>query len=706
MRSRRRRSSTPRGPPPTRSRPWPRPSRSRSSPRTPRPRSPTTRPTGPNRSTTTHRSPTTRHHWTEPVPDDAPITDDPTDWTEPVHDDPPITDWTEPVHDDPPITDDLAHWTQPLHDDAPITDWTEPLHDVPPITDDPAHWTEPLHDDPPITDDPTDWTEPVHDDIPTIAEPSPPIADDGPRWAEEAEEGPAVVVDPLAAFTVVDPLDSVTVVDEPVHPGEDRVVDRSIGHPDPPVDPYPVFHPPDLGAPPEEPVPAYADHDRPVDDDLDGLRLASPPIKADPEELAPVDDHADLRRAPIPDAPEPRTWNRPVALLLAVLVGTGLGILGAVALAQLATGDDPDTARAQAETAADEGEQAAAAGLAPPVEPTLELASLRFARGSDAVRLADGPAYRLLAESIERDPDAPITATVRTYTEATAGEDLALSRRQAEALEAQLVELGAAPGQVSVSALGRSLLTSAQPVANFVVASAGLGNNHLAELARDIGPFAIGTDRSSGELREESHLALVELAQAMVDDPTRPSLTLAAYNYDGLSPEANDARAAQAADAAVDHLVAMGIDRSRISVIVAGDEPFAVTDEVANHIEIRWGGIAADGLALDGLGLDGVDFVSGTAALAAEGASSIDGLADLLAGGGVDVVIDVQSYDADDAQGSVDLSVVRARAVGEQLISAGAPADRIHLHGSASRQFGSENRSARLVVTLLPVLRS
>ena len=148
-------------------------------------------------------------------------------------------------------------------------------------------------------------------------------------------------------------------------------------------------------------------------------------------------------------------------------------------------------------------------------------------------------------------------------------------------------------------------------------------------------------------------------------------------------------------------LVAAGIDADRLIVVVAGEDPFAVPDPVANHIDLRWGPTATGSLTLDRLGIEQIDFAPGSDQLTPASAAVVEQLGALLIETGAEAVIDVQSFDGSDRQTSVDLSVARARAVGQLLLDGGVPGDRLRLHGGASPQFRDTGRSSRLVVTLI-----
>lgn len=446
----------------------------------------------------------------------------------------------------------------------------------------------------------------------------------------------------------------------------------------------------------------------------DGPFRASPPIQHDPQpEYEPepayefVEPAAEQQPMVEPAAaPKSRRSQRVlVALLVAVTAGGGLGIGGAMLLSRVMDRSDSAPATAAATGAIEDTETAAAAEVAPGASTVpataLRIASLRFEAGPDGPELVPSPALDQLAAAIERDPAGPVVATIRTFTEVSAAEDLALSRLQAEVLAAELVELGAEPNLVAVTGVGRSLLSGAQPVPNFVVPSAGLDRSDLADVVDRVGPFAIGLDPMTGLLRPESVAALDDLARAMAADPDGRGLTLAAYSFDQENRATNEFQAEAAIAAATNRLTAAGIDPARLTSIVAGDEPFAVPDPVANHIDLHWGDSAVTPLALSTLAIDQIDFAEGSAELGPQASATVDQLATILIESGAHAVIDVHSFDGDAVTARVDLSVLRARAIGLRLVAAGIPQDRVHLHGGTSSQFRDEDRVCRIVVTVL-----
>lgn len=442
----------------------------------------------------------------------------------------------------------------------------------------------------------------------------------------------------------------------------------------------------------------------------DGPVRASPPIQHDPRpepELAPAPP-AEEEAIPAPVGGEQRTGRSQrvlLALAAAIVVGGGLGVGGAMLLSRIIDRGDstPSTAAAagtedNTETAAGTEDVVGADTAGPPTR--LQITALRFAPDG-TLNVEPSPSLDLLAAAIERSPTEPIVATVRTFTEATAAADLALSRSQAEALTTNLIELGADPEQISIIGLGRSLLSGAQPVPNFVVPSAGLEPSPVGEIARRIGPFAIGLDPTTGQLRAESIAALDALAGALAADPDGRSLTLAAYNFDQPDRAANEGQARLVGEAAVARLTEAGIDPARLTTIVAGDEPFAVPDRVANHIDLTWGAEAAGQLAIASLAIDRIDFAEGSSDLGPEAAAIVDELANLLIESEATAIIDVHSFDGVEIQERVELSVTRAQTIGQRLLGAGVPTSQLRLHGGTSSQFRGEDRICRVVVTVL-----
>lgn len=468
-------------------------------------------------------------------------------------------------------------------------------------------------------------------------------------------------------------------------------------------------------APMAEPAPSQADRFQSAPTFEEGPFRASPPIQHDPQpeyepepsyELAePVAEQQPMVEPAA--APKVRRSQRVlVALLVAITAGGGLGIGGAMLLSRIMDRSDSSPATAAATGTAEDTETAAAAdeaapGVATAPATSLRISSLRFEAGPDGPELVPSPALDQLAAAIERNPAGPVVATIRTFTEVSAADDLALSRLQAAALAAELVELGADPTTVAVSGMGRSLLSGAQPVPNFVVPSAGLESSDLADTVDRVGPFAIGLDPTTGLLRPESVAALDELARAMAADPDGRGVTLAAYSFDQADRAANEQQAQNAIAAAIARLTEAGIDPARLTTIVAGDEPFAVPDPVANHIDLHWGEVAAAPLALSTLAIDQIDFAAGSSELGPEAGTTVDQLATVLIESGADAVIDVHSFDGESVEERVELSVTRAQAIGRRLLAAGVSSDQLRLHGGTSSQFRDEDRVCRVVVSVL-----
>ena len=464
----------------------------------------------------------------------------------------------------------------------------------------------------------------------------------------------------------------------------------------------------DLAPPPSDPV---------VQPDPEPQPAAVPPVRT-------VDPTAGAERVPllrpVDVAPGPLARSRRPAFAMATVVGALLGVGGAIVLAQLIEGGDRAADPASPTTELGAVVAPASGDVADPSGPVavagdvtergrvdrLELGTLRFEPGTEELTADSQGAIDLLHQAIGQKPKQPVAVTVRTYTEATSADDLALSRRQAEALAERLVELGADPDQLEVTGLGRSLLTPAQPVPNFVVASAGLELSNLRTALQAISPFAIGLDSVDARLlRPESLEPLARIAQAMAADPSGGSVTLTAYSFDEPDAEANREAAGRAAEAAASHLTSTyGIDASRLEINVVGEAPFAVTAAVGNHIGLRWGDLAAGSVALGAVPIDEIDFAPGSSALSESGARILDRLLAVVDGTDLAVVIDVHSFDGADSQADFELSQDRASAVAEYLTGAGLTSDRLRTYGRGDRpQFRSESDRARVIVSLVPL---
>lgn len=482
-----------------------------------------------------------------------------------------------------------------------------------------------------------------------------------------------------------------------------------VPHPVPLIDPDPPISSPVIQRDPAQPVSSPAIQPDPPPSGVTELRVAEP---GEPTELPVV--------RPSVDDPH-RTRSRWRSFALATTVGVIFGVGGAFVLAQIidrdtptidaATPDQPADLASEAtagDPAADENEPAGPIATVDgsldlgPID-RLELGTLRFEPGTDRLTEESDEALGLLAQAIDQRV-APIAVTVRTYTEATPSDDLALSELQADALVRQLVELQADPDQLVAIGLGRSLLTTAQPVPNFVVASAGLETSPLRTTLKDISPFAIGLDSVTAQLRPESRLSLGRIAAAMAADAEGRSVTLSAYSFGEVDAESNRVVARAAAQAAADHLTSVyGIEGSRVKILVLGEAPYGVTTEVGGHVGLRWGDLAAGSVAMGAVPVDEIDFDPGSTALSETNTAILDQLLDAMVGTELAVVVDVHSFDGADDEANYQLSQDRALAVADYLMEAGLPASRLRAYGRGDRpQFRSENRVARIVVSFVP----
>ncbi len=465
-------------------------------------------------------------------------------------------------------------------------------------------------------------------------------------------------------------------------------VDQTVGLPAPEPDPTlgPTFEPVDSQpVPPAQPVhpPAQPVH--------------SPDVVVAPAPHLPVQTV---------DRPKRRRWP---AFLVAIVLGGGLGVGAAVVVSNLVqSSSDPSQPGAGAadgtdtEVADDEAESGVG-DLVAPTTDHLELASLEFVPGTEELTEASLEALGEVAAAIERDPGAPLAGTVRSYSEANAADNLALSLRQAAALEQRLIELGADPDVISVVGVGQPLLSPAQPIPNFVVASAGFPASVLRDEVQAINPFAIGIDGRTGLLRPESVSALDRLAAAMIADPDGRQITLAAYAFDQADDPSNQRLAGEAAAVAAQYLEQRHeIDPARVRVVNLGAAPFSVPEGQSNQIVLRWGTVAGSQVMVQNVPVETIDFEIGQSAVTAESQAIVDQLASVLASSEATIVLDIHSFDGADSAENLTLSQQRAQTLGGDLIANGVRAEQIQLFAADDRpQFRSEGRTARVVVSLV-----
>jgi outer membrane protein OmpA-like peptidoglycan-associated protein len=371
------------------------------------------------------------------------------------------------------------------------------------------------------------------------------------------------------------------------------------------------------------------------------------------------------------------------------------------------TGDTSDETTAGAGTSDDPAADAATVDGAI-VGPGTVTTSVRFVPGTTDLEPGSVETLAVVADLVAASSEPTVRATVRTYSESTSAANLDLSRRQADALDQALVAAGLDPATVTASGRGRALVTTAQPIPNFVVVDPGLGVSALHETADDLSPFAIGVDPGSGQLRAEALPTLARVAAAMTADPDGRSITLAAYAHTAPDAATNEAVAARAADAAAAHLIdRYGIAPDRVQTLVLGEAAYVVPSRAAGQVTLSWGPDAATEHTARAAVASAEDpsallrFEPGSISLTPEGLAYLDALAAAAADRGATVVVSVHSFDAADGPANQERSRRRAEAIGQRLLTGGLGPDAVRVHAEGDLpQFRADGPSIAVVTVL------
>lgn len=390
----------------------------------------------------------------------------------------------------------------------------------------------------------------------------------------------------------------------------------------------------------------------------------------------------------------PRRW---VPFAFAVSIGAVLGVGGALLLTWLQSDDVIDAQPAPAVTGADADQPIVAepidgqtneqpAETDPSAAPSLlnnnQLRShgLGFEPGTvELTPAAEANLDRNVAAAQGAAP-APVVITVRTFTEATPEQNRELSKRQAAAVAEQLTSRGLPTSEVVIRGLGAAPFGPDLPVANFVVARANLGADQLQQAMADLGPFEIGIETATDELRPESLFALDRLGEAMAAHRDG-SVSLAGYAYAQPSEDGNKQAATAAVAAARDYLTANHqIDPDRLVLLAPGALPFVLGPTVGGHVEVHWGA-GPEVADIYGLTETPVTFAVGSDALSGAVIEQLDRLADLLIGHPITAVLSVRASSEPSEGANQRLSVGRADAINNYLVDAGVPEDRVRVFG-------------------------
>jgi outer membrane protein OmpA-like peptidoglycan-associated protein len=325
----------------------------------------------------------------------------------------------------------------------------------------------------------------------------------------------------------------------------------------------------------------------------------------------------------------------------------------------------------------------------------LELTSVRFEPDGRTLTSTSSALLDQLADAVTtRETAEPVTIAVRSYSAPSTGANLDLSRQQAQVLAQELIERGLNAESIRYLGLGAPPLSVTQPIPNFVVPATSLGPSPVAATISRISPFAIGLDPESELLRPESLDPLARLADALTADPDA-ELGFAAYSFDAGDTTDNQRRASAAAQAAIDHLVAVhGIEPDRLSTVSTSERPFIVGPDVGNHITIRWGEPARPLAVIDPDIVAAIRFAPGSSRLDPEAAQAVNEVAAGFAQTEAGLVVEVHTATEPSAAGDSQLSDRQAEVLRQALIDGGVDDDRLRVSGGgALRQFAGDRPS-------------
>jgi outer membrane protein OmpA-like peptidoglycan-associated protein len=342
-------------------------------------------------------------------------------------------------------------------------------------------------------------------------------------------------------------------------------------------------------------------------------------------------------------------------------------------------------------------------------EGRVDLTSIRFVPGTVEPTEAGRRLIEELAEAVLVSGGQPVSVVVRTYSEAGAADNQALSEAQAEALVQLMIAQGVPADQLVAVGQGSGPLSLQQPVPDFVVVNPELGDAVFKRVIADIGTFTLGSrpggteSGQSSELRLESLAVVDGVGQALVnfEDST---IGFAGYSYFEADNESNRARAGQASDAVARRLAEVhGIGPDRVTIITPGAAPYVVRPEVGNHIWIRAGARTITAFEVAGIDAAAIDFDPGSPAPSAASGAVLDQLAAALAASTDTLVIDVRTYSEATGASNMELSQARADAIAAYLVEdGGIEAGRLRAFGSGASSYFTDDGGSHVTLTVIP----
>ena len=299
---------------------------------------------------------------------------------------------------------------------------------------------------------------------------------------------------------------------------------------------------------------------------------------------------------------------------------------------------------------------------------------IRFEPGTEQLTTDGLAAVSDIAEILVTNPFIPVEVEIRTFTEATPGENHGLSVLQAYAVTEALIAAGVDPARLTAVGLGGSdELPDVDQLVRF-----GSNDSETDRLLTSIDVRRIVFDPSGAVAGGDD--TIEQIVDAMATNPSA-TLDLVGYAYVGDADTSHD-RSHVITDAVAARLTAAGLNRDRIEIIGLGDTPTQFDAETTVEFEV--GPPAALTLALRQIDESRIQFEGNTATLTADGASTLIEVANALQ---LDpeqrVEISTHSYGEATSSGNHQLSHRQGDAIIEALVAAGIDADRLVLkaHG-------------------------
>lgn len=305
---------------------------------------------------------------------------------------------------------------------------------------------------------------------------------------------------------------------------------------------------------------------------------------------------------------------------------------------------------------------------------SIDVRGLQFLLGTPVLTAGAKAALSEMAAVLVENPGIPVEIVVRTYTETTPGQNHGLSTQQAAAVVAHLVANGVEEQRLSAVGLGSP--PGPPPTRNGILLFEAT-DTILGSTLRSVDTVAI--DLTPGGITVEGLAALDEVAAELALVPDVP-LTLVAYAYDGGSASANHDRSHFLADTAVAHLVAGGVDPSRLATVGLGEIPVNLDFDTVTTYEV--GPRAALAIALSQIDNASVDFEQHTGTLTQNAHGTLDQVTAVMElDQDLGVEIAAHAYSEATSEANHGISHQQGDSVVSYLVNAGIDPARLRLVG-------------------------